>query len=67
MLLANRVGIHDDFFDIGGHSLIATKLVAQIRSTFDIPFNLRSVFMDATVAGLSRNIDEQRHSQELAK
>lgn len=67
LLLANRVGIHDDFFDIGGHSLIATKLVAQIRSTFDIPFNLRSVFMDATVAGLSRNIDEQRHSQEMAK
>ncbi|HBZ3632330.1 TPA: hypothetical protein MHL26_27010, partial [Klebsiella quasipneumoniae] len=67
LLQPKRVGMHDDFFDIGGHSLIATKLVAQIRSAFDIPFSLRNVFMDATVAGISRKIDEQLHSQESAK
>ena len=67
LLQPKRVGMHDDFFDIGGHSLIATKLVAQIRSAFDIPFSLRNVFMDATVAGISCKIDEQLQSQESAK
>lgn len=59
LLLLNQVGSTDDFFDVGGHSLIATKLVAEIRKTFGIRFNLRSVFMDSTVAGISRQIDTQ--------
>lgn len=57
LLQVTSVGLHDDFFDIGGHSLVATRLVAAIRQQFSIPFNLRSVFMDATVSGLSTQID----------
>lgn len=57
LLQVASVGQHDDFFDIGGHSLVATRLVAAIRQQFTIPFNLRSVFMDATVSGLSAQID----------
>lgn len=57
LLLADSIGGNDDFFDVGGHSLLATKLAAQIRKTFDIPFNLRNIFVESTVTGLAKSID----------
>ncbi|WP_099608900.1 non-ribosomal peptide synthetase [Vibrio coralliilyticus] len=59
LLLLNQVSVEDDFFEVGGHSLIATKLVAAIRKEFNIKFSLRSVFMDSTLGGLSKAIEVQ--------
>ena len=59
LLLAEQVGAEDDFFDIGGHSLLATRLLARLRSTFPVNIGLRTVFEDATVAGLAAAIDSK--------
>jgi hypothetical protein len=55
-----RAGIRDGFFDIGGHSLLAIRLIAKVRSAFGVELPMRAVFESPTIAGLSRVIDEAR-------
>lgn len=52
------VGIHDDFFNLGGHSLMATQLVSEVREVFEVDLPLHKFFEAATVAGLAINIEE---------
>jgi amino acid adenylation domain-containing protein len=60
LLGAERVGIQDDFFDLGGHSLKATQLAARVRRAFGIELPLRRLFESPTVAGLARAIEQLR-------
>ncbi len=55
-----RVGIQDNFFDLGGHSLAATRLIARIRDRFEISIGLREVFTSRTVADLASTVDQRR-------
>ncbi|MHA6486325.1 amino acid adenylation domain-containing protein [Bacillus cabrialesii] len=52
------VGIHDNFFDRGGHSLKATALVSRISKEFDVQVPLKDVFTHPTVEGLASVIRE---------
>jgi acyl carrier protein len=53
ILGADRVGIHDSFFALGGSSLQATVLTSKIFDEFDINLSLSDMFANATVAELS--------------
>ncbi|MCM3008272.1 plipastatin non-ribosomal peptide synthetase PpsD [Bacillus subtilis] len=52
------VGIHDNFFGRGGHSLKATALVSRITKEFDVQVPLKDVFAHPTVEGLATVIRE---------
>ncbi len=62
----DRVGVDDSFFDLGGHSLVATKLVTAIRSECGVELGIRDVFELATVGLLAERIDQLR-SGEVAR
>jgi acyl carrier protein len=58
LLGLDTVGAQDNFFNLGGHSLMATQLIARIRDEFGVSLGLRTVFDSPTVAGLSAKIEE---------
>jgi len=51
-----RVGVTEDFFEIGGHSLVATQVVAQVRSGLAVDLPLHSLFTCPTVESLAAEI-----------
>ncbi len=53
----NDIGIHDNFFEMGGHSLIATQMIGQISETFGIDISLKDFFEQATIAELAELIN----------
>jgi len=57
LLDLERVGVHDDFFTIGGHSLIATQVMARLFDVFHVDLGLRSLFETPTVAALAQRIN----------
>ncbi|MFE7183931.1 amino acid adenylation domain-containing protein [Streptomyces erythrochromogenes] len=52
LLGVERVGINDDFFALGGHSFLATRLSASIRKEFGLDMPLRTIIQFPTVAEL---------------
>ncbi len=51
-----QVGIHDNFFDIGGHSLKATQVISRVRDVFSLELPIRCLFEFPTVADLSKRV-----------
>ena len=53
VLASKPIGIHDDFFELGMHSLLATQLISQVQETFRIELPVRQVFESPTIAELA--------------
>jgi amino acid adenylation domain-containing protein len=57
LLDLDRVSVEDNFFLLGGHSLLGTQLIARIRDTFGVELGLRSLFDLPTVSKLSEQVE----------
>jgi hypothetical protein len=60
VLQHERIGVHDNFFALGGHSLRATQVLSRLASATGVELSLGNMFEDPTVEGLSLKIQEHR-------
>ncbi|MEM7802103.1 MAG: amino acid adenylation domain-containing protein, partial [Chloroflexota bacterium] len=58
-LALDQVGIYEDFFDLGGHSVLAVRMFREVRETFGVALDLTLLFRKATVAGLADEIRDR--------
>jgi acyl transferase domain-containing protein/acyl carrier protein len=54
LLGLEKIGIHDSFFDLGGHSLSAIQLISKLNKELDCEFSIRSFFEHPTIADLAQ-------------
>jgi amino acid adenylation domain-containing protein len=57
-----QVGVDDNFFEIGGHSLMATQVVSIINERFGIKLSLADLLAEPTVAGLAKRVERKAAS-----
>jgi acyl carrier protein len=63
VVAVNEVGVHDNFFDLGGDSLLATLLIGRIGEAFDTDVSLRTMFEAPTPAEMAVAIVQQKAQQ----
>jgi acyl carrier protein len=57
LLGLDRVGVDENFFMLGGHSLLGAQLIVRIGDCFDVEMSLRSLFDNPTVAGMAAEVE----------
>jgi amino acid adenylation domain-containing protein len=59
VLSLEKVGINDKFFDLGGHSLIATQLISRVRKNFGVDVSLPDFFKSPTIKDLAEIVETE--------
>ena len=68
VLRRDRVSTEDNFFDLGGHSLMATQIVSRIREKFHVELAMRILFEKPTISGLAQAVEAaQQDGSESAE
>lgn len=57
LLGQSNFGVDDDFFDLGGHSMLAARMVRRIETEFNSPFSLNMLFEQPTVEGIAQRLE----------
>ena len=63
LLECERVSADDDFFALGGQSVLVTRLINRIRDVFDVDLSVTAMFENPTPAGLASLLSDGRRAR----
>jgi len=61
----DHAGVHDNFFEMGGHSLLAVQVMARTRDVLGVDLPFRALFDHPTIAGLAQQLHDQGPQRSL--
>jgi amino acid adenylation domain-containing protein len=64
-LALNDIGVDDNFFDLGGHSLTATQIISQVNEVIPLRVPLRSLFESPSVSEFARELERRASDEDL--
>jgi acyl carrier protein len=64
VLHVEQIGVCDNFFEMGGHSLLAVQVVSRLGAAFEVELPLRSFFEKPTVAELAGHLEALRWARQ---
>jgi amino acid adenylation domain-containing protein len=71
VLSVDQVGIHDDFFALGGHSLAASRVISRVIAVFQLQLPIRALFDSPTVAAMADviadNVKQKASEEDLRR
>ena len=59
-----NIGIEDNYFSLGGDSLIATRLISEVQKTFGCKITISTIFENLTVKSLAKAIEQSERKEE---
>jgi thioesterase domain-containing protein/acyl carrier protein len=65
VLEVERVGVHDDFFDLGGQSILATRLVARVREELGFEIPVADLLTGPTIEQMAESVSGRRGDRRL--
>jgi amino acid adenylation domain-containing protein len=60
VLRADKIGVYDNFFDMGGYSLLAIQVISRARESFGVDLPVRRLFDNPTIAEMALAIEDAR-------
>ena len=67
LLKLEQIGIHNNFFEFGGHPLLATQVISRLRQAFGIELPLQTLFEAPTVGELSERLETIRWASQQSQ
>jgi acyl carrier protein len=67
LLKIEEVGTEQNFFEMGGHSLLVLQVMARIRRTFGVELPVRTLFEEPTIAGLAQAVEKAEAEGKKAR
>ncbi|MDQ2924769.1 MAG: condensation domain-containing protein, partial [Acidobacteriota bacterium] len=60
VLKLDRIALGNDFFQIGGHSLLAAQVLARVRRALNVDISMRAIFEHSTLGAFAREVEDAR-------
>ncbi len=63
----DKIGLDDNFFEIGGNSLLAQKTAAELKSLFNYNLPVTKLYQYPTISGIAKHLDQTNLQQKIVK
>jgi amino acid adenylation domain-containing protein len=63
VLGVRNIGVRDSFFDVGGHSLLAVRIIDEINKLLDVSLTVPTLFLNPTIEGIARVLEQENDTK----